>query len=253
MKRYRPWLCLTTCFLLCSCAIHGNELLLDARSETAETALPAETLETEITATLRRFPMEETPSSFLADDFFDDLENFEFRPFEPSFSPEPMSKTDAMFYAACSRAFGIRFEGTENRRLLEVVESWLGKPYRFGGCSEAGIDCSCLVKSIFEEVYNISLERTSRDICDDNLTPVSKESLQEGDILCFKTRSQRISHVGIFLKDDKFVHASRSKGVTISSLKSPYFAKRLRRCGRVAGVAAFSIAQVRLHDMRIIP
>ena len=189
----------------------------------------------------------------LFDDFFEDLENFKIKTTEtPAISP-PMSRTDAMFYAACSKAFGIHFDGTENRRLLKVVEEWLGKPYRWGGCSETGIDCSCLVKSIFEEVYDISIERTSRDICEENLDPVSRDSLQEGDILCFKTRGRSFSHIGIFLKDDKFVHASRSKGVVISSLKSPYFAKRLRRCGRIAGVNSFSVAQVRVHDMMIVP
>jgi len=135
------------------------------------------------------------------------------------------------FYDKFSRILGMKLDGTEDPDLLTAVDEWLGTPYRMGGCSKNGIDCSCLVKTIYEDVYGIRLTRTSRDIFAE-ITPVEKEDLQEGDILCFANR-RRISHVGIYLKDGKFVHASVRQGVTISSLSSKYYQKRFAGAGRI--------------------
>lgn len=253
MKRHRPWLFLIACFFLHSCATPGT----DALDATAVVPPPPDGRNIEASSRIAEgltFSGDpETGASYLFDDFFEDLEHFRIDGTDTPETSAPLSPEETEFYADCSKAFGIRFDGSENRRLLEVVKEWLGIPYRWGGCSESGIDCSCLVKAIFESVYDVPLERTSRDICEENTAPIPRENLQEGDILCFKTRRRSFSHIGIYLKDDKFVHASRTRGVTISSLKSPYFAKRLAKCGRVAGIHAFSIAQVRLHDMTIMP
>lgn len=145
------------------------------------------------------------------------------------------------FYEKFSRILGMRLDGTEDPELLTAVDEWMGTPYRMGGCSKDGIDCSCLVRTIYEEVYGIKLTRTSRDIFAE-LTPVKKEDLQEGDILCFANR-RRISHVGIYLKDGKFVHASRKDGVTISNLSETYYQKRFAGAGRIPSSAAVSLSK----------
>ncbi|MEZ4524930.1 MAG: C40 family peptidase [Desulfobacterales bacterium] len=146
------------------------------------------------------------------------------------------------FYEKFSRILGMKLDGTEDPELLAAIDEWLGTPYRLGGCSKNGIDCSCLVKNIYEEVYGIRLTRTSREIFAE-LTPVKKTDLQEGDILCFANR-KRISHVGIYLKDGKFVHASRKHGVIISSLSENYYQKRFAGAGRIPGPAAVSLSKL---------
>jgi lipoprotein Spr len=87
-----------------------------------------------------------------------------------------------------------------------------------------------LVKNIYSEVYKIELKRNSLEIFDAcNLK--SKEKLKEGDLIFFKTESNKVSHVGIYIKDNKFVHSSTKKGVMISDLKEPYFEKTYYKCG----------------------
>ncbi len=137
------------------------------------------------------------------------------------------------FYVAYSQRLGIPLTGMENKELILAIDEWFGTRYRYGGCSKDGVDCSCLVKSIYETVYGIQLNRSSRDMFYEDLTPVDTEDLKEGDILSFKIRGNRISHVGLYLRDQKFVHASRSQGVTIDDLTSPYFRKRFFAGGRV--------------------
>src|SRR3546814_16709292 len=93
----------------------------------------------------------------------------------------------------------------------------MGTPYRFGGNSEGGIDCSRFVNRAYEFVYNSFLGgKTSRDIYKELTEIISTEQLKEGDFVFFKIRRRYISHIGIYLGDNKFVHASRSQGVTIS-------------------------------------
>ncbi len=145
------------------------------------------------------------------------------------------------FYEKFSRILGMRLDGTEDPELLTAVDEWLGTPYQLGGCSKNGIDCSCLVKTIYEDVYGIKLTRTSRDIFAE-ITHVKKEDLREGDILCFANR-KRISHVGIYLKDGKFVHASRKDGVTISNLSSKYYQQRFVGAGRIPLPSTVSLSK----------
>ena len=137
------------------------------------------------------------------------------------------------FYATYSERLGIPLTGAENQALILAIDEWLGTRYRWGGCSKTGVDCSCLIKSIYETVYGIQLNRGSRDMFYEDVIPVEPEDLREGDIITFKIRGNRISHVGLYLRDDKFVHASRSEGVTIDDLANPYFRKRFFAGGRV--------------------
>jgi len=134
---------------------------------------------------------------------------------------------DLQFYKKYSKIFGINFDGTENPELIISVAEWLDTRFKMGGCSKDGIDCSCLVKSVYKDVYSIELNRTTISIFNDNaLIPVKKEDLQEGDLIFFKTKGDEISHVGIYLKNNQFIHASQSQGVIISSLNGKYYRER---------------------------
>jgi len=146
----------------------------------------------------------------------------------------PPKGADAKFFSKYSKKLGIPLNGTEDKELILAVNKWMGTPHRMGGCSKKGVDCSCFVKTVYRDVYGINLHRSSVSIYYNDLVPIRKRDLQEGDILSFKIRGKRISHVGIYLKDNKFVHSSRKYGVVISDMNEKYYKKRFFGAGRVA-------------------
>ena len=144
-----------------------------------------------------------------------------------------LSPEDRAFYSTYSKKFGLRLVGTENKKLLRGIDEWMGVPYRLGGCSKSGIDCSCFVQMIYAGVYGINLKRSSCDMFSD-VRMVPARDLREGDLLFLKGPDKKISHVGIYLKDNKFVHVTTARGVVISSLHEDYYRKYFYACGRVA-------------------
>lgn len=109
--------------------------------------------------------------------------------------------------------------------------SWLNTPYRYGGNSKKGIDCSRFVMRVYNEILGLNTTGTSKQIYEQgNL--IEKSQLKEGDLVFFKTRGNSISHVGIYLQDNKFVHSSSSKGVVISSLNEPYWSRTYYKSAR---------------------
>lgn len=117
--------------------------------------------------------------------------------------------------------------------LYYQVYEWIGTRYKYSGETKKGIDCSGFVSKMYDKVYCISLSGGSRDIYsqvkENNIT---KSELQEGDILFFKIRKGQISHVGIYLGNNKFAHASVQSGVIISDLDEPYYKKYFYKAGR---------------------
>jgi len=116
--------------------------------------------------------------------------------------------------------------------LLDVV-SYLGVPYRYGGATKSGIDCSGFTSTVYRNAMSISLPRTAREQFSAG-SFVGDDGLQFGDLVFFNTTGNGASHVGIYLEDDLFAHASVSYGVTISSLESTYYRKRFLGARRVA-------------------
>ncbi|MEZ4524929.1 MAG: C40 family peptidase [Desulfobacterales bacterium] len=163
-----------------------------------------------------------------------------------------VSLPDMDFCKEYSRKLGMELDGTENRKLIRAVAEWMGTPYLWGGCSQKGVDCSCLVKNIYEDVYGIELRRTSVEMCNADFMPVEKQRLREGDIICFGTKEDDISHVGLYLKNNKFVHASQSGGVRISSLERNYFKKRLIMAGRTIRPLQISLARLSISELVVV-
>jgi lipoprotein Spr len=130
-----------------------------------------------------------------------------------------------------SQIMGVAMSATSNMKLFHFVYDWIGTPYRFGGSSRTGIDCSAFTKELYSEVFNMDIQRNSRDIFS-MVSPVGKDDLKEGDLVFFKIHSRRISHVGIYLGNNRFAHAS-SRGVAISSLDDAYYSRYFYRGGRM--------------------
>ena len=127
-----------------------------------------------------------------------------------------------------SEKLGLDKDSKDNFALYREAASWLHVPHMDGGSSRKGTDCSFLVYSIYKTVYNKTLERNSADILNKNCKRISRSRLEEGDLVFFSTSSRsksRVSHVGIYLKENKFLHSSTSKGVIVSDMDEDYYRK----------------------------
>ncbi len=118
-----------------------------------------------------------------------------------------------------------------DRFLLEVV-SLLGVPYEYGGSSREGIDCSAFTSWVYSDVLQKQLPRSAAGQYEVGAM-VSKENLEFGDLVFFNTTGRAPSHVGIYIEDDIFAHASVTSGVTLSSLESSYYRNRFVGARRV--------------------
>lgn len=109
--------------------------------------------------------------------------------------------------------------------------TWRGARYRNGGLSRKGIDCSGFTQVTYKSVFSLNLPRTVREQVKKG-KKISRKSLKPGDLVFFKT-GLRQKHVGIYLENDQFIHASRSKGVTKSNLRDSYWNKRYWQAKRL--------------------
>ena len=123
-------------------------------------------------------------------------------------------------------------ESLPSKILLENVDEWYGVRYRTGGNSKTGVDCSGLTVAVYAAVYGIALPRVSRDQYRIS-RKISTTELQEGDLVFFNTRGSGVSHVGVYLGNNKFIHASVSRGVMVSGLFEPYYLQRFIGAGRI--------------------
>lgn len=118
-----------------------------------------------------------------------------------------------------------------NTSLIGFIDEWWGTKYRFGGTTKKGIDCSSFTGLLMGSVFGFALPRTAREqyaVC----SKLGKDDMLEGDLVFFNTRGG-VSHVGVYLGENYFVHSSSTNGVTISSLNETYYSKRFIGGGRV--------------------
>lgn len=116
--------------------------------------------------------------------------------------------------------------------LYQFISEWIGTRYQFGGSSKKGTDCSGFTMQLLKEVYCFQASRTVPGQFN-QCKPILREELQPGDLLFFHTTRPGLSHVGFYLGNDKFVHSSCAKGVTIDDLSSRYYNKAFRHGGRI--------------------
>ncbi len=156
-----------------------------------------------------------------------------------SFSEEAMQKAQLASIEASLKnkeiTKSIKFSKTIDG-ILSEAESYLGTPYRYGGTSRNGIDCSAFVLSVFGATVGMNLPRVAAAQSQEG-EQIEKTALQKGDLVFF-SHGRRISHVGIVHNVDEngevhFIHAATSKGVMISSLNDSYWGPRFRFAKRI--------------------
>ena len=131
----------------------------------------------------------------------------------------------------------IEVEQVTNKALFTQIDKWWGTRYKYGGANESGMDCSAYTGTLVHNVYGLVLARTSRDQYD-NCIKLEKDELQQGDLVFFRTGRRGVSHVGLYLGNGYFTHASTSIGVTISHLSETYWTNKFVAGGRITAPAA---------------
>ncbi|MBN6075406.1 C40 family peptidase [Aggregatibacter actinomycetemcomitans] len=145
--------------------------------------------------------------------------------------------------AACSggssKSSRINYKGQINDPIMAIAllseqqYEWAGTPYRIGGQSRSGVDCSGFVQTTFFDRFGIKLPRQTKDQANYGQY-IEKGDIQTGDLVFFKTgRGPHGYHVGIYVKEDKFLHASTKGGVIYSSLNSDYWRKAYWQARRI--------------------
>jgi cell wall-associated NlpC family hydrolase len=157
------------------------------------------------------------------------ISNFESRPDRRELVP---SVTNVLAWKYADM-LGVIPQAITNFALYKFIDEWYGTRYRMGGNSKRGIDCSAFVQRLYEQVFCTNLVRTAFEQFNMANLVWSTDSLKEGDLVFFRTHGNRISHVGIYLMNKCFVHASSSRGVMISSLNEEYWSRFYAGAGPV--------------------
>ena len=123
----------------------------------------------------------------------------------------------------------------KQKKLIEEAKTWLGTPYKYAGVEKnRGVDCSGLVMKTYLSSVEVSLPRNSAKQAE-YCRKLKKKDVRPGDLVFFATGkdAKKVTHVGIMIDADGFIHASSSKGVVISYLSNPWYAERFLMFGRV--------------------
>lgn len=157
-------------------------------------------------------------------------------PVEEARQPDAVTETpepDAITVTKYAEMVGLGSKDINNYPLYKFVDKWYGTNYRLGGEDEKGIDCSGFARKLYGDVYGIDLTRTAMDQYKECNREKCAANAKEGDLVFFRQKSKRITHVGVYLANDYFVHSSTSQGVVISNLKDEYWHRHYAGIGRV--------------------
>lgn len=143
-------------------------------------------------------------------------------------------RLDYQALARASLLLGVDINLEDNHKLYLEAADWIGTPYRGGGDSKRGTDCSGMVYQIYRKVYRTQVPRNSEELKDKS-NKIAKRNLKEGDLVFFSSNRSRkkVAHVGIYLKNGKFIHSSTSRGVIVSRLSEDYYSKHWICGGRI--------------------
>ena len=131
-----------------------------------------------------------------------------------------------------SQLLGVNEKEITNTKLYSFVDDWSGVPYKYGGKNKKGIDCSGFASVLYKEVFGKELSGPSASISK-QCRKISINELREGDLVFFKIDSKEISHIGVYLQNNKFVHATTKAGVMIDDLNEEYYRNYFETAGRI--------------------
>jgi lipoprotein Spr len=205
------FLALSAAFLLAGCSSSSNTSRYKNRTEKKSPPAPSV-----------RFTSNEKKNSEMKEDTsgFDNTYSIddETLPDEESIDISPVLRS----YSRSS----LGAEATVKEKMLMEIIKYLNTPYKFGGNSKQGIDCSAFTQTIFNNVFSFQLLRSAKQQYTQGLSINHRENLQFGDLVFFNTRRRvKPGHVGIYLGENLFAHASSAKGVIVSSLDHEYYSR----------------------------
>lgn len=127
---------------------------------------------------------------------------------------------------------GVKENELGNRKLFFFIDEWYSAPYKYGGLDKSGIDCSGFTCTLYNNVYSKKVPRSTKDLFA-SCSAIDNKDLKEGDLVFFKIEKSDVSHVGVYLANNKFIHASTKKGVIINDLNEAYYKKYFYKAGRI--------------------
>lgn len=152
-------------------------------------------------------------------------------------SGEKKDLTTTVLQQKYASLLGVPPSEIRNFKLYKFIDEWLYTPYKWGGTDKRGVDCSSFVQQLLNKVYKVSIPRTSEYQFFDQLVErfANTAYAAEGDLLFFKTlnNGRPVTHVGLYLTNNKFVNSSSKTGVSIADLTDPYWKRCYVGCGRL--------------------
>lgn len=148
------------------------------------------------------------------------------------FKDKSVLDPDTLRFQFHAQKTGLPVDTASELELYYQMYEWLGTRYRFGGETKRGVDCSGFTGIVYEKVYKRVLPRDSRSMYK-MTNPIPRSQMKEGDLLFFRIRRGQVSHVGIYLGNNKFVHASTTQGVIVSDLREDYYRRYFYKAGRL--------------------
>lgn len=132
-------------------------------------------------------------------------------------------KQDKALVEKYEQLLGININPETSLKLYKSIDAWMGVPYKYANATKQGTDCSGLVFNLYQEVYNMKLPRSTDDQYK-LIDKVKPKNLEEGHLVFFKIeKGKKVSHVGLYLGNNKFIHSSTSKGVRIDDMTDKYY------------------------------
>jgi lipoprotein Spr/probable lipoprotein NlpC len=120
--------------------------------------------------------------------------------------------------------------GLKSKELYKFITDWTGVKYRLGGMDKSGIDCSGFAVLLEKNIYGHTLPRRSKEQAE-TIKKKGQNKLEEGDLIFFSFGGTEVDHVGVYLNNDFFVHASTTRGVIVEDLKLPVYQKAIVKTG----------------------
>ncbi len=216
-KNFLLGLLVLAIFISCSASSNAQRYKKDKKEKTVATTakIPSSDSVKKANSKNERIVFEDPADSSSAEDEFD----------EPPPRESPLDKSKLTLNIDKLKEFNISL--TSREKILFEAIKFLDTPYKYGGNSQKGIDCSAFTLQVYQNALSVDLPRSAREQYAVGKKIFSEEELQFGDLVFFNTRRASFpGHVGIYLGENQFVHASRSLGVTVSSLENAYYKKR---------------------------